>query len=1075
MCPLDFDWPIRIADASREQARRGLFCRRKKTETVAPLIVVVESIKYNEDLTLNKDNLFVIKYNGENHDDCRKPFRVEMTSSECPFQMYLNADAIKDYGGGDDKALVRAQLSVYDGKRVFGDKISMSDLTGLVAMATIRLSATLEFIRPEVTPEVLIVLDNEEIPFSRRTPEMKIGQIRVKSSHASAYIPELDINLSASLFGPSHSRIQDALTLGPTYPVKGLLFAQDIHLNMGRLKNPTSDVAGYEIECVGTYTNQKGLRQTVTPCHQDFMLIRDSVTSTLEVALEGKILSGSGGGGRCLLKQINFTIGSMLTRPYKLVFRNISSDDSVANAGVTIRNFRSETHVNGASLIGSRGENVESQVFNASGNTLQALQAEEGLFLPNGTGKDSERTVTVTFNPSSISKIKWNGLDCYLFTILCNIDFDYFENKNGDKIENLEPKRFHTTLEQRVYLEPNPEWLCVDYGSSAIVSVYDGKLLDMHRQKTSIIKRDPQYSKLSRDTLETNSAFLSSDILLHDIPPQENDAPKISSLSSEQKNTVPYGQLAVCLSPTSSMITSYFNHQLPCLKMLVGRTTLPHNPNYHIRYYCKKDDEVQYVQADEVPENSPGYMLSVMNVLRESYHTLFRYFMLPEIGELEKVNRLVLTYPNTYTPMHLSLIRNVVHQLFPAIRFDHDCMRFVSESDAVAAYYMRHWNEYHEKGADINKDENILVYDMGAGTLDVSILEKRYVNGQHQLKIVGKLGTCKAGNYLDFVIAKILCDMPASPFNPLIASTENNPMVINDRIAMKLAIKEQIKPKLGDSTVEDIEFTMGNSTYTVNREYIVTHPLFREYLQDTTTGMVSRICSYMGEPKITLNTVLMSGRSCRLQPLQEKLRTAVSNRNTVASCSFTMLDNPTNATNNTKDRSKLAVVEGAVAVADIFSRQGSPVNIVSKRLYGNYGVAFKGIQDRWNYIELLNHNEIPPIGNDEEYIFPEVKVNGLSAANKLQLVQSYMNAQETADQLNKQNMDYVSVMGTFNRGDFAHEMHGTDELDMRMKLTENDEIVLCLGDMQSVGQHPSGSDIESETTQRSFWPVRVNY
>lgn len=1069
--PITFDWPIKVDEQSES---KGFIFRRKRTPPInVPLVVVVENLQYGN-LMCDDEKLLVFSYKGEKHYCVSSPIRVNMTDSGCPFQILLNADAIIDFASPEKNTCVYAQLSIYDGKRIYGDKISASSLVGLVRVGKIRIKLELDFVRPKFIPEVFVDLFDEEIPFSRRTNIIKIGQMRVKGNYNSSFIPEVHIETMLSLYGPEHKKISDALILGDSYAEDGLLYAKDISLNMGLLNNPQVSDAEYEIEYTGTYEITKGVKENLKRGHQSFILKRDSLGATLEVSLDGNRIAGNA-VGRCLMKQLNFTIGGQLTRPYKFVVKNLSSDDSVNNAGVLVKNFKSVVHINGARLIGDYGANVEDEIVQVSGKKLQDLKSEEGLYLPNGIGKESESMVTFTFNPTKIRHIEWDGADCYLFVIIFNVVFDYVENTDGKAIESHETKHFHTTIEQRVYLEPNPEWLCVDYGSSAIVSIYDGNVLDTRGQKTSVIGKDPQYQRYSKDTLESNSAFLSSDILLHDISKLENEEGGISSLSSQQKDTGPYGQLAVCLSPTSSMITAFYNYQLPCLKMLVGRDKLPHNPNYNIRYYCKQEDEVVYVKAEDVPTDSPNYLLSVMNVFREAYHSLFRYFILPRIGDIEKVNKLVLTYPNTYTPMHLSLIRSVVRQLFPSIRFDHDCMRFVSESDAVAAYYMRHWSEYNKAGADFNQDENILVYDMGAGTLDITVLEKRFVQGRHELKIIGKLGSCKAGNYLDFIIAKVLCEMPSSQFNPAIGSTDNSPMIINERIAMKLAIKEQVKPKLGDTSIEKIGFTMGDKTYNVEREYVVNHRLFQEYIRDTTEGMISQLCSYLGGGKMKINTVLMSGRSCRLTQLQDNFRKALNAKNEVSQTSFIMLDKPQNTHSNVQDRSKLAVAEGAMTIADVYGQPGSPVTISSKRLYGNYGVAFKGIQDRWNYVELLNHKNIPAIGNDEEYYFPTVKVGGLNATNKLQLIQTYLNEGDTVRQLNSNNMDYISVMGTFNRGDFAHEMSESKELNLRIALRENDEVVLCIGDMQSVGKNPKGSDIESETSQRSFWPVRVVY
>ena len=119
------------------------------------------------------------------------------------------------------------------------------------------------------------------------------------------------------------------------------------------------------------------------------------------------------------------------------------------------------------------------------------------------------------------------------------------------------------------------------------------------------------------------------------------------------------------------------------------------------------------------------------------FFVLFRHFVLPSIDNINKVNKLILTYPNTYTPVHLNTLSTIAHKVFPNIRPGY--LKFVGESDAVAAYYMNNWNDYHDNKEDIEKDETVLVYDMGAGTLDITVFNKRFVNKKYEIEILGKI------------------------------------------------------------------------------------------------------------------------------------------------------------------------------------------------------------------------------------------------------------------------------------------------------------------------------------------------
>lgn len=1068
-------WPILMPEVSK---KKGLFKRKETKPSSLPLVIVVDRVSYPRTLKCKRDELFVARYNNTDYYIVDKPLRVEMTSNEAPFSFLVNTKAVAECTNPTDVFNLCATISIYDGNRFYGDKITSDMLEGITPEHQIKLRIDLELRMPEIELEAFVDLLKFELQFSRSNPRVKLGQVRIKGKNMVGYVPRVSVDKQLKLYS-DRNEIANALVLGDCHDEKGMVLVQDVLLDMSRLTNPRTPEADYEVECTGTWLSDTpgALRKPLPPYRTSFTLLRDNQGAALKVTVGNIEIDGQNNSGkRHQLKQVGFTLGGQLTKPYKLLLKNISSDDTTQNAGVLVKNLVMSTFARGVALSDSEGNNIDSKVMTLSGRPLAQLRSPEGLFLPNGIGSDSESTLNLTFDPTHIASMRWDNDDFYLFTVICNLEFDYIENRDGVDIASLDDqeKHFRATIEQQVYLEPNPEWLCVDYGSSATVAVYDGQLIDLHQQKKTLISHDPKYRILDHDSLESDSQFLSSDILLNDIA-DDNHGDE-SSLSSQQHHPDTYSNLAVCLSPTSKMIANYFSYQLPCLKMLVGRQLLPNNPNYNIRYFYKQDDTIAHTTAASLPANHPASLLSVTNIFREAYHELFRYFIVPATGDLDRINRLVLTYPNTYTPRHLSMIRDVVRRLFPSIRFDCNGLRFVSESDAVAAYYMHHWSEYHTPKASIDTNENILVYDMGAGTLDVSLLQKRSQNGTHQLQIVGKLGTCKAGNYLDFVIAKIICSIKELRLNPQIASVDDAPMLINQRIALKLAIKEQIKPKLGDESVDVIDFSINDTNYPISRSQIVEHPLFIQYIQDTTRGMLSRLCRYFDKELLHIDTVLMSGRSCRLPQLQQGLAAAVAEVNTQNNCSFIMLDNPVNAFDNgNKGRSKTAVAEGALTVADVYSRPTSPVTIRSKRLYANYGVAFKGIQDKWTYIELLNHKSIPTSNNDLEIQFPSVTVSGLSLASGIQLVQSYLGQDDTQKQLNSGDKDYITVIGTFRHGDYQSELQNGDQLPMSIVLTENDEVSLCLGDMRSIGQNPTDDSLESEVTQCSFWPVRVKF
>lgn len=1077
-----FQWPLKMPPLPQEsffkRQFRRLFHHPTPSQEPIELLVYIEKVKTPKEMVIDRNKLFTISYDGRTYPISDSAIRVMMTANEVPFSLYINTAAITDCSGKGESMQISAHLMVYDGNRIYGENPKIKEFKGFTPSARIPIDLDIRFAKIETKPIALLDI-NESVDFTRRDPLVKIGALYLKNDIDLSFVPEIVPTVHLTLYGPDHRKIEEALKLIDQPNEEGRILTKDVILDMNKISNPAKDSADYTIEFSGTYqiNDMEDDGPKVIPAFtEQFELRRDTLGSKLQVTIDGKeIVNTAIGSGRHMLKQVNFTMGNDLTRPYKLVLDNLSSDDSIENAGVFIKRLEVEVIVKGVEkLLDKNGKDLTKDIIILTGSKLGGLKSNNGIVLKNGIGPDSSASLTLTFRPERIAKIEWDSPGFYLFTVICKLDFLYYENVNGGDIPNDdELKRFHVTLEQPAYLEPNPEWLCVDYGTSAIVTVYNGQVLDLHSRKNKIISSDENYKSLYADTLEPpDSLFLSSDIILNKEITKQEISPQESSLSSQQKKTGPYHNLAVCLSPTSSMIIKQFTQQIPCLKMLVGRPVLPPNSYYNIPYYYRKDDQIFFKDRDHIlPPEDDSSLISVMNIFRESYHTLFSYFIKPEVNELEKLNKLVLTYPNAYTPRHLSLIRDLVKTDFPSIRMDNECLRFVSESDAVAAYYIRHWSEYHHAGASMDHDENILVFDMGAGTLDVSLMQKHSSQGNHELRINGKLGTCKAGNYLDFVIAKILCSLDPS-LNPDIASTELVAMGTNERIEMKLAIKAQIKPQLSHTDSDEIHYTFIGKKRTVSRKAIFTHELFIQYLNESTVDMLDKMCHYLGCEKLEINTVLMSGRSCRLMPLQSRLREAVKQRNLSPNCEFIILDEPISPIQNDKDRQKTAVAQGAMIMADIFSRPTSPVRILSKRLYANYGIAYQEIGEEWKYVELLNHRAIPTNATHEEFQFDSHTITGLEATAEIKLIQSYLNEEETRACINQKQMDYISIMASYAHNSFNREIEN-GKLDVSIVLTENDEISLKLGSMQSLGHQPSGTDLENPVIQASFWPVKI--
>lgn len=777
-------------------------------------------------------------------------------------------------------------------------------------------------------------------------------------------------------------------------------------------------------------------------------------------------------GSNCYhLKKRSFEPGSTLVTPIEISIKNKASELITQDAGVHISSIHvTESGTDELYLRDKSGKQITSVIV-CKNDFSKKIRSSGSIFLPDGS--DDVLSIILEFRPQNIDYIGTNNYD---FEVVSTIDIKYWENSEALHMSHLAENEKTKTVMLIWHLNmlPHSEWLCVDYGSSAIVCKFDKDLIDLKSKKEEIIRKDAELVKYRKDDIESGTKFLNSDVLLYES--SNNKDVNESSLCSEQSSNVvlPYSSQAVFLAPTSSLLRDRFLTQIPCLKVLVGNDFLPKDIHYEMFSYYHKDESGNLVKemARDIQDKANS-LLSINSIFKESYHILFKYFVAGTIGTVENINKLALTYPNTYTPYHRSILKSIVYNVFPHLRK----LTFVSESDSVAAYYMNHWKEYH---SDIKKlkdpeGERVLVYDMGAGTLDITYFKQKWNSTRcyHKLEIQGKLGTGKAGNYIDFVIATIVCRLAG--IDPIIAryDVKGDGDVYSQRVILKQVIKNQIKPKLSNPANHEIRFTLQNSggtIYTVNTKDIVEDQAFNECLDECTYGVIDKFKKYLGKKRPAIDTVIMSGRSCKLVPLQKRLKNAISQNSRTENIEFITLDSPINTKfDSREDRQKTVVVEGAEIIAAEFDSEQSRVKMVSKRIYASYGLSFINKEGDIDYIELLNHQDTDTDCLPGTVFKTEPKEIQVSRNCEVHLVQSYLNEEDTIQYLREGNMEFVSMMESFKTEEFSKS-----ELSVSLIIDKLDNITLIINNCQSAGLPPKGMDLQNPITKKSLWPLVFN-
>lgn len=1046
---IDLQWSIKV-----NQPKEGFFAClfRKHNRIDRNLRLTIDDIVVPSEVICKKSKLFSILYADNVYSQEDFPVSVKLTDMTLPFQLLFHQEEVVDCLRPQD-----ADHRQYDIKftvKLLDEKDDIVDSK----------QETIELIFEPlgIRPNFAIDIEDEEIQYISSLEKMKVGTVAAWIEEDIKYVPEQLAKITLKLF-KNGTDMSDVISFNDGNRQKDIkikggrthVITLPVFVDFSNISNPMSKMDDFTIETTIVFSPSYSPEVRETMLKQEhFNLLKDMQGTELKTYV--KIGEGNDTlyefGKNAPVVPMKFVPRSRLMGRVAITLSNLASDNSNRAAGLYIKNITlSERITDGIRIINGDRDSID-HLLHLDGAGIDAMNSPEGLFIPNGT--DSKTILYLTFNPSEIVDVI--NTTNYSFKIQSVISFDYWEDKDGIGILDESNKRTaKIPIVWDLYLEPNPEWLCVDYGSSAIVCRYDKDILDLKKRKDRIF-RSADNGRFSADSIERGTKFLSSDIVLHDVR-ETNKSTLCSQHTPDQE--IPYLDLSVCLSPTSELIKNDVRKQLPCLKILMGNEYLPQKRDYLTFRYSRRDEagNLGTVEAKDTMKNKEeNSLMRISAIFKESYSALFKYFVMPESQD-KTINKLVMTYPNTYTPAHLKTLEKIARATFPKVRKGY--MRFVSESDAVAAYYLMNWDMFNP-GENMSKDETVLVYDMGAGTLDLTLLKKTTnPNGKIEVQILGKIGTGKAGNYLDYLISEIIADIPGAVKGLKTVSTSAVPDVetLEERLKLKEIVKTEIKPYLGSNK----KLSCGFAEF--ENSVILEDDRFKNFLSQITVDLLNQLFSYLNKLDLRLDTILMSGRSCRLVPLQQALRDATKELGFPNARILKFKSG--------EDKEKTVVVEGAMAKAGIFSSPESPVIIKSRRLYASYGLMYKTFGS-WHYVELLNSSDMPFTDDSQtlgEFEGPNVIVEGTAAAETLKLVQTYMSPEDTERAYNDGNMEFITEMEEYNMEDFGHK----DSLNAKLLLDYKNNVSLYVNGLLSIGSAPKGVDLTSEITKRSIWPVTI--
>ena len=1110
---IETSWMISVVKKFHEDHGGGLFAPitnflRRHQHIEKKLTIGVEKLTVDNALVCDANKLIMMACSqveeGKEptlYQQSDMPVLLTMQGMNAPFSLFFNQASILDCEEAENG--IERNYSVSFDIVLRDPNDNGNEVYRKASIVNIR------FVKQANQPVVKILLLNPDMQFSSVGVSIhKIGDLFVKLPNPLKCAPSVDFKMQLNAQNSDAEKVKgflvvkdekgnvlDSITL---YDVRTTLDAKgtivpvakySLWLDFSKISNPLSDFDDYMIVSQTRYRYSYQKDNPGQPMHVDKKTVRikkDKQGTELVVDMSRIWLSGQESEvcerkigdkiknmGTIHIPEISFTSKS-LSLPVKVKLANKATDMSRQNAGLTISNLKLSTYVEDSStfILNSQNERIAIDSLVSFQNEEPSLKSGKGLFIPNGDNQYTD--FNLLFVPKNIYRIFCSTGIKYDLQLISKLKFDYIEDSMGDK--SAEKKPFELNLVWTLIQDPNPEWLGVDYGSSAIVCYYGcgdkGGVVDLRNARTKTFqdalkkdKCDGFSAQEIKDQMEINTPFLSSDILFNDVREDKDESSLCSQIKGDKN--LPYHRMSIMLSPTSPLIVKNFRRQLPCLKVLMGNEFLPDNVNYNEYAYNYRNEEgaVNYVKAIDRKAFQDS-LLRIDSIFNETYHTLFRYFIQDE-SIASQVNQVVLTYPNTYNPRNLHTLNNIVENLFPNVRN----VQFVCESDAVAAYYMSHWCDYHVNG-DVREDENILVYDMGAGTLDVTYLTKRYDKDANRyiLEICGKIGTGRAGNYLDYVIAQILGEVIEDDFNKVWIGTTMKGVMQEDleaRVELKTVIKNVIKPGLSNPK-KSIKFCVSDKKFDLMPSKIVSHPLFKEFIAQCTDKILQNLKKYIGDTTFSVDTVIMSGRSLRLEPLQEKLQKLFTDAECI------MLDNVVNGLDVGKNnyRTKTAVVEGAKTYVEVYLNPNTNVTIKTRRLQASYGVAYKQTGGRWVYKELLNRSNIP-FATECTGAFTRmggpVTIKGTNESESLRFIQSYLSEEDTCKALNDNTPEFISEMGEVMMSTLGH----APSLVVDASVDRYNNVSLMVNGQITEGRAPKGIDLNDIITKKSLWPISI--
>lgn len=867
--------------------------------------------------------------------------------------------------------------------------------------------------------------------------------------------------------------------------------------NMSLLSNPDEMSVEYILHIEAKYTTHSSNNFTSSTAFYDdlkVILKKNMTMMDLEVLLkEGRSKDVIKNGSPVKQRVPDMVSGAFTS--YSIILRNTAEISQPGNedARIFVKDFACLLPPKGK-FVKEKPGIVKESLFTESENSTISQGASASIPIMGNL------SYTFCYDHTCIEDIiSDNGDKIYEKVVKIPLSFKYFVDKENlynslDEVPVEQYQSFRTSIPVKIRKAPKPDWLCLDFGTSAVVATYASHHYDSHGRridclvplrmtKQNLLREQYRADKdnlknILNDTTETDKNLIASDIVVDTHKTSVGDA----DLKRSLENISNYKEAPMKFSPSSGILDINIR-KIPSLKSLMGNRSIP---------------------ADLMPHMvSVNGELTVNKIFETAYRQLFQLF-LPQ--DVHHTNKLVMTIPNTYAPSHIEILRQIALDSLKKLRPDY--IRFMSESDAVAFYYLSRRADLMEgTNLDDDFDKNVLVYDMGAGTLDITYFTRHERGDKYEIEMLGKMGVSRAGNYMDYILADVVVDLLKVKIQDSAVSEklfdllklENYKNRDADAASeLKHFVRDLVKPILNSSedTVLPALKLFGREmpTLKITIGEILGHDRFKTYLNDASVEIFKHFKALFDreDSRISPNLVIFSGRTTCLRVLREAVKNALSKlSDNAASCYFLDLAGE----NFSKDIAaeitnisnlKTAVVDGAFSFCTEFAAGQGEYILKNKNVYAQYGLMFK-VGNTWHWEKLIDTNTIPTnldeaVLSDDgmtiyEYDSDIHDASGVSeigsfnsrrnrkrdftSISMVYVLQSY--SANTLDDWKKQNHDMISVIG------YADLVNVVGTKDYSITIDNKNQVNLHIGSNQMPLY--SHDEYDSKSFRMSMWPI----